>query len=487
MIGRRLLVGVGVLLLVPGGAMAAEANLNLPLWTAAPFALLLLAIALLPLAAPHVWHRNSAKALVALLLALPIAAYLVQNGLAGEMWLPHPALADRAAELPAEVQEALRREGTKLLLHEIGQYLSFIILLGSLYTVTGGVVLRGSLRGGPLTNAGFLLLGAALANVIGTTGASMLLVRPLLRINAWRQHARHIPVFFIFLVSNLGGLLTPLGDPPLFLGFLRGVDFFWTLALWPQWLVANGTVLAIFLAWETFAYLREKDRPTVTEAEPLRLDGLINLVFLAGILAAVLLQADQVAGPLQAWLGQFFACPALKLVSPWGEGMMLLMALLSLLVTNRRARQANSFTWGPIVEVAVLFAGIFVTMAPVLMILKARGREWEVTEAWQYFWLTGGLSSVLDNAPTYVGMATLAASPHDLAWLAAARPQLLAAVSCGAVFMGANTYIGNGPNFMVKAIAEEAGYRMPSFFGYMLFSGLVLLPTFGLVTYLFFW
>jgi Na+/H+ antiporter NhaD/arsenite permease-like protein len=327
---------------------------------------------------------------------------------------------------------------------------------------------------------GFLALGAVLANVIGTTGASMLLIRPLLRINSQRRRVSHLPVFFIFIVSNMGGLLTPLGDPPLFLGFLKGVDFFWTLQLWPQWVVVNGSLLILFLIWDALAYVREMPADIakdVMRIEPLRVEGLVNVFFLVGILISVLARSEAVAG---AW----------ALQKPWGELVMLAMAGLSWWLTPRSVRAANKFGWHAIVEVAVLFAGIFVTMVPALVLLEAHGgtlsKQLNVSEPWQYFWLTGGLSSFLDNAPTYVTFATLAAQADHFDQLAKFQPALLAAISCGAVFMGANTYIGNGPNFMVKAIAEEAGYKMPSFLGYMVYSGVILLPLFILVTVLFF-
>jgi len=460
--GRGAAVGlVGVMVAAPP-AGAAEAHLDVPAWTAAPFVLILLAIAVLPLVAGHFWHKNSAKALVAALLAVPVALFLVlQRG----------------------------EPGMHALSHVLQEYVSFMILLASLYTVAGGVVLRGGLRGTPAVNAAFLALGAVLANLVGTTGASMLLIRPVLRINAGRPSNHHVPIFFIFIVSNLGGLLTPLGDPPLFLGFLRGVDFFWTLRLWPQWLLANGLVLAVFLAWDTLAYRKERTAGTWEDtgsSGPLRLEGLVNLLLLGGILVAVLFQAPRVADAARGFLARFFPCPDLLLTNPWGEVLMAATAGLSLLLTPGRLRKANAFSWGPIVEVAVLFAGIFVTMVPMLVLLREHGRDLAVTEPWQFFWMTGTLSSVLDNAPTYMAFATLAASPEPLATLQESAPLLLAAVSCGAVFMGANTYIGNGPNFMVKAIAEEAGYRMPTFLGYLAYSGLILLPIFALLTLVFF-
>jgi Na+/H+ antiporter NhaD/arsenite permease-like protein len=438
-----------------------------PVWTVAPFVLLLLGIALLPLVAEKLWHANRNKALVVLLLSVPVALYLVLQG-------------------PATNGRSLHE-----LLHALSEYASFIILLAALYVVAGGIVLDGDLRALPTTNAIFLGVGCVLGNLIGTTGASMLLIRPVLRVNRQREHTRHLPVFFIFLVSNLGGLITPLGDPPLFLGFLRGIDFFWTFSLWPHWLVANGAVLAVFLAWDTLAYRRESPsalRHDAREIEPLRVRGLVNLLFLGGLLLAVLFQSERVTAPLREGINRFVACPDLTLRKPAGELVMIVMAGLSWWLTPTRLRVANAFTWSAIVEVAVLFLGIFVTMVPALALLSVHGPALGVTQPWQYFWLTGGLSSFLDNAPTYLTFATLAAgeAPEGIASLATTSPRILAAISCGAVFMGANTYVGNGPNFMVKAIADAHGYRTPSFFGYMVYSGLILVPLFAAMTPLFF-
>lgn len=451
----------GVLLLSAPAHAADPPPLNVPVWTAVPFIGLLLSIALLPLFAEHFWHSNRSRALVAFVFAAPVAAYLYTLG----------------------------PQGIEALLHGLQEYASFIVLLLSLYTVAGGIVVRGSFRATPLVNALFLASGAVLANFIGTTGASMVLIRPVLRINRARQNVSHVPIFFIFLVSNLGGLLTPLGDPPLFLGFLRGIDFFWTLQLWPQWLVANGIVLAIFFLWDSAAYVRERDSGTYRGPgghAPFGLAGLVNVLFLAGILAAVLMQSRDVADSVRAFLNQFFACPDLQLTFPGGELVMLGMAALSLLFTPRGLRPENEFTWGAIVEVAILFAGIFVTMVPALDLLKTHREHFALDEPWQYFWLTGALSSFLDNAPTYLTFATIAAAPGPISDLPVQFPRLLEAISCGAVFMGANTYIGNGPNFMVKAIAESSGFRTPGFLGYMLYSGLILLPVFVLITFLFF-
>jgi Na+/H+ antiporter NhaD/arsenite permease-like protein len=417
-----------------------------------PFFGLLIAIAVLPLAAKAFWHRHRNRAFVAALFAVPMALYLI----ALQVFTGQPGV-------PA-LQEAL------------AEYVAFICLLGSLYTVAGGVVIHLHVRPGPLTNSAVLAAGAVLANLVGTTGASMLLVRPFLRLNRHRQHARHLPVFFIFLVSNLGGLLTPLGDPPLFLGFLHGIDFFWTLGLWPQWALANGLVLAAFLAWEALAWRREPPATELPAREPLRVHvrGAVNFLLLAGILATVLFQSEQVAGP------------KLRLSPLAGATVMAVLGLLSLALTPRNLRDINAFSWAALIEVAVLFAGIFVTMVPALELLREHGDELGLEEPWQFFWLTGGLSMVLDNAPTYLTFATLAAQGGSVGDLPATQPLLLAAVSCGAVFLGAMTYIGNGPNFMVRALADEAGYRTPSFLSYLGYAVVVLVPVFVLVTLLFF-
>lgn len=406
---------------------------------AAPFVLMLGAIAVLPLVVEHWWHPNRHKGMVVAVLAVPTAIYLfTQPG------------------------------GSAALLHELESYFSFIIFLTTLYVISGGILVRGTFPPSPRVNACFLLVGVLLANVIGTTGASMLLIRPLLRINARRRNRVHVPVFFIFTVSNCGGLLTPLGDPPLFLGFVEGVSFFWTLTLWPQWLVMNGLLLAVFLFIDWRAGREERpDLPPIPH-EPFRVDGWL----LNGTLMLVA-------------VGTVIAKPHL----PFGMYELLMGGCVAISMKGTRAEVhiLNGFAWGPMVEVAVLFAGIFITMVPALALLNAHGDKLGLTHAWQFFWVTGVLSSILDNAPTYLTIGTVAAGHADLATLSTANPQLLAAVSCGAVFMGANSYIGNGPNFMVKAIAEETGYRMPSFFRYGLYAALVLGPLHVLVTILFFW
>jgi Na+/H+ antiporter NhaD/arsenite permease-like protein len=344
-------------------------------------------------------------------------------------------------------------------------YVSFILLLGSLYVVTSGVVVEGGITASPLGNTLYLATGALIANAIGTTGASMLLIRPLSRANKHRPRVSHVFVFFIFLVSNIGGSLTPLGDPPLFLGYLEGVPFTWTLRLWPQWLTTVGILLASFFAFDWVMARGESragEAAELTAAGPLRLDGKRNLLCLAGIVACIFLER------------------------PLREIGMLAMALLSYQTTPEHLHDRNEFTLGPIREVAILFAGIFATMIPALVVLEQHGRALGVTEPWQFFWATGALSSFLDNAPTYLTFLSAARGLGVPAEVVGVPAHVLGAISCGAVFMGANSYIGNGPNFMVKAIVEENGIRMPSFFGYMAYSLSILVPTFVIVTLIFF-
>lgn len=438
-------------------------QVDLPLWTVLPFAGLLLAIAVLPLIAHRWWERNLHKGVVAFLFSAPVAIYLVT---------------------------ALGAFGVHELIEKGKEYVSFILLLGSLFVITGGIYVRGSLAGTPLVNTGVLALGGLLASWIGTTGASVLLIRPLLRANAPRVRKTHVFVFFIFVVSNCGGLLTPLGDPPLFLGFLKGVPFGWTLQLWQPWLLVNGALLGIFNLWDQAVLAREeRERPgsqleAVMEHEPLRVEGKRNFAFLLAIVATIAGAGSGFANGGEPW--------------PFGvqEGLMAAIGALAYGATPARLREANAFAFAPIVEVAVLFAGIFATMAPALLMLNAHAESFGIREPAQFFWATGLLSSFLDNAPTYLTFAAtacgLAEIPltgrylADYLALGGEAPAILAAISCGAVFMGAVTYIGNGPNFMVKAIAEQSGVRMPSFFGYMAYSGAILLPLFAVCTFVFF-
>ena len=390
-----------------------------------------------PLAVPRWWEPNRHKLLVAAVLGLPVLGLYL-------------------ARQPAA------------LVHTAEEYVSFIVLLGGLYAITGGIRLRGDLEATPLVNTAFLALGTALASLIGTTGASMLLIRPLLRTNQERTRVRHTVVFFIFLVSNIGGMLTPLGDPPLFLGYLQGVPFTWTLRLLPHWLLMVAVLLAVYAVWDTIEHRREPARARArdrAQIEPLRVDGGANAFALLGVVAAV------------ATLG-----------APGRELAICALAAVSLWRTPLAIRRANGFTTYPMVEVAVLFLGIFLTMMPALELLRTRGAELGVREPWQFFWAAGTLSSVLDNAPTYLVFLALAQAlgQTGAGTVVGVSERVLAGISVGAVAMGANTYIGNAPNFMVKAIAEEAKVRMPSFFGYLLYSGAVLLPLFAVVTLVFF-
>jgi Na+/H+ antiporter NhaD/arsenite permease-like protein len=383
--------------------------------------------------------------------------------------------------------------GATLLGETACEYLAFMALLGALFVISGGIYLRGALAGTPLVNTAVLAVGSLLASLIGTTGASALLIRPLLRANEGRTRTRHIVIFFIFIVSNGAGMLTPLGDPPLFLGFLRGVPFAWTLRLAAPWAVVNGALLVIFALLDRRLARREpapalgSDEPH-PPLEPLAIEGHINLIWLAGIIATVFLAGTY--GP------RLFASASMRALAQVAA--MLVLTALSMKTTPRGIHEANRFSWGPIVEVAVVFIGVFVTMVPALAFLEEHGASLGITKPWQFFWASGALSSVLDNAPTYLTFASLATGVADAGagvlrvddlGLLAAHPvgaRLLAAVSCGSVFMGAITYIGNGPNFMVKAIAEQHHVRMPGFFGYTLWSFTILVPLFGAVALLFF-
>ncbi|MEJ6001641.1 sodium:proton antiporter [Paucibacter soli] len=444
-----------------------DALSNLGAWWGLPFAGMLLSIALMPLLAATIWHRHYGKIAAgwALAFLLPFAA---NQGLdaAGEL-LAHTLLTD---------------------------YLPFIILLTALFSTAGGIYVRGNLHGSPGLNAGLMAIGALLASVMGTTGASMLMARPLIRANDNRRHAAHVLVFFIFIVSNAGGALTPLGDPPLFLGFLQGVDFFWTLkAIAPQTLFLVLALLAIFYAVDSYWYRREGVRrqdPTPDD-DRLGLLGAWNLLPLAAVVGLVLLSGIWKPGVSVRVLGVELGLPGLA-----RDLGLLAVTAWSLAITPRGLRQRNQFSWGPMQEVAKLFAGIFLTMVPVLAMLKAgeQGAFAPIARAvtgahgeplpWAYFWFSGALSSFLDNAPTYLVFFNLAGG--DPQQLMGPLASTLAALSAGSVFMGANSYIGNAPNFMVKAIAEERGIRMPSFFGYMAWAAAVLLPLFVLMTFIWF-
>ena len=406
------------------------------LW-ALPFALMLLAIAVLPLTIHHWWEKNSNQLLVSLVLGMPVLifyAFFVPNG-------------------------------PTLIGHTAHEYAAFIVMLASLFVISGGIYIRGDLAATPLINTAFLLLGSILASVMGTTGASMLLIRPLLRTNSERKYVSHTVIFFIFLVGNIGGCLTPLGDPPLFMGYLAGVPFLWTFTMWPAWAFSVTLLSIMYFCIDKYQYSREpaaalsSDKNRVT---PLRVSGKRNIIILLGVVMTV----------------------ALVTKTPHREIILLILAGLSMATTTRAIRESNRFLWTPMIEVAAIFLGIFITIIPALHLLRLHGHELGVTTPASFFWATGMLSAFLDNTPTYVAFFNLAQSlgeanevagmPHDILW----------AISLGSVFFGACTYIGNAPNFMIRLIAEERKVKMPSFFGLMLWSGPILLPVFGIITWL---
>lgn len=457
------------------GAVASTASLDISalLWTI-PFVLLLLMIAILPMipATAEWWERNRHKFLVSLMLGLLTCFYYTDRsqGFHGS--------APGFSALSALIQDAI-----------CADYFPFIVLMFSLFTISGGVRLKGDIPARPLTNVIFLFAGAMMASFIGTTGASMLLIRPLLQINSERKHVMHTVIFFIFLVNNIGGALLPVGDPPLFLGYLRGVPFFWTLHLIPVWFFSIVALLGVYWQVDKFAYRRETPADLLlddTQCLRLRVHGKVNLIFLAGVILAVAFLV-----PGKVFPGTHWIIPDLYL----REMAQLGLAGLSLWFTSGKVRLANQFSFRPILEVAALFIGIFLTMQVPIEILQAQGSRLGLHNPAQFFWATGMLSSLLDNAPTYVVFFETAGSLASdgqpmLTGLKTASGMisvpLLLAISCGAVFMGAVTYIGNGPNFLVKSIAEHNGVRMPSFFGYMGISLVILVPLFGLVSLIFF-
>jgi Na+/H+ antiporter NhaD/arsenite permease-like protein len=452
---------------VPAEAAEGLQGARLGLVWAAPFAGILLSIALGPLLFPHVWHQHYGKiaAVWALLAAIPLA-----------------------------LTQGVDATGAALVHTLLTEYLPFILMLFALFTAAGGIVIAGNIHGSPATNTGILAIGAMAASVIGTTGASMILIRPLLRANDERVHNVHVFVFFIMLVSNIGGSLTPLGDPPLFLGFLRGVDFFWTgKTLWPETLFACTILLGLFYAMDAWFYRRDaafRAKRDPTPDKPVRVRGLMNFALIGVAIGAILLSGVWEPGVEINALGLH-----VPLQNITRDLVMIAVALTSIALTRKEHRKANDFSWEPILEVAKLFAGIFTCIIPVIAMLQA-GREGVFApliglvtrpdgspSPAAYFWLTGLLSSFLDNAPTYLVFFELAGG--DAARLMGPLASTLAAISMGAVFMGANTYIGNAPNFMVYAIARQGGVKMPSFFGYMLWSGAILTPIFGLITWIF--
>lgn len=459
-----------------------------------PFVVLLLAIAILPLGrrTAHWWESNANKLLVAAALGSITLGYYAGRGFGTVVHDPFAVRALRAAGMGVAThgEHSVSGSGSAAaagaLANALMEYTPFIILLFSLYTICGGIAVRGDIPAHPTTNTVFLAIGGLLASFVGTTGASMLLIRPLLQINSERRRVAHTVVFFIFIVSNIGGCLLPIGDPPLFLGYLRGVPFLWTLKLWKEWAFLLGVLLAVYWAWDWRLYRREPAGAIVrdeTQVQRIRVLGLRNFLWLGGLVACV-----GFLDPSKPVYGTTFVPPVFL-----REGVLLGLVGVSLATTPHGLRHANRFNYTAIIEVACLFIGIFLTMQVPIEILNARGASLGLSRPWHFFWATGGLSSFLDNAPTYVvffetaNALTHAAGPGIFRLLDGnfIRTDLLTAISLGAVFMGANTYIGNGPNFMVKSIAEQAGVRMPSFFGYMAYSGAILLPLFVVVTLLF--
>jgi Na+/H+ antiporter NhaD/arsenite permease-like protein len=464
----------------PDGAAADKAADRLtppPLWSVVPFVLLLAAIAVLPLirATEHWWESNGSRLLVAAVLALLALAYyaFVHRAPIEGHWPAHHVVEPSAGAVQWRFIRTILANAI------LNEYIPFIVLLFSLFTISGGIRITGDLQAHPLINASFLVVGAVLASFIGTTGAAMLLIRVLLETNQERKNVVHTVVFFIFIVCNCGGCLLPIGDPPLFLGYLQGVPFLWTLVLWREWLFMNGLLVVIYALVDEFWYYR-RERPAdlrrdMRQLRRLRFSGWrLNAPLLAGVVLAVALLDPSKPLPGTDW-------------HPWmylREIVQLALVAVSLWFGDEKVRSANRFNYHAIVEVAALFFGIFITMQPALQILGARGEELGLRTPAQFFWATGTLSSVLDNAPTYlVFFKTAQAMPAESgAKLVAGVEEItLIGISLGAVFMGAMTYIGNGPNFMVRAIAEKAGVKMPSFFGYMAYSCIVLLPLFALM------
>ena len=453
----------------PMVALAAELT-NVPLWLCIPFACLLLCIAIIPLVKGEWWEKYRPFAVIfwSLLFIIPFA---VKYG------------AGTAAET---VLECL-----------VNDYLTFIVLLFGLFCVAGNITVEGSLVGSPRVNVILLGIGTLLSSWIGTTGASMLLVRPVIKMNSWRRNKAHIMVFFIFLISNMGGSLTPIGDPPLLMGFSRGVPFFWSIRFFPILLLNMIILLTVLYFIDKRAYRKDIAAgymPEIKENEPLiRFEGLHNIIFIVIIVVAVILSGVLPdVSFFQNAAGEVISIPIfgevkLAITSLIEVVMILLAAFLSFKTTNAEIRKKNHFTWGAIQEVAVL---IFITMQPALMILKSAGAELGLTHPSQMFWVTGALSSFLDNTPTYLVFLTTAGSMGFVSGLTTALgvvpAKMLTAISCGAVFMGAITYIGNAPNFMVKSISDENGVKMPSFFGYIVWSLCCLVPVFLIDTLLFF-
>lgn len=431
-----------------------EHSIEIPLYSMIPFILMLGSIAVLPLAANHFWESNKNKLIVSLILGIPVTIWLLAMGMTHE--LEHSMLFD---------------------------YVPFIILLGALFVITGGIFVDGTIKPTPVTNSVLLLIGAVFASLMGTTGAAMLLIRPMILANKVRKNKVHTILFFLAIVANCGGLLTPLGDPPLFMMYLRGAPFEWFFHLAPEWLFANLSLIIIYYMYDS--YLLGKEGMNLHELmpkkdkKPIRVKGNLNFVWLLGVVLSV------------AFLNQniFPFMKSGSYLSFIRELVILIMALLSLRFTRQKVRVANNYSWEPIIEVAFLFLGIFITMVPVLSFLETHAKTLGINSPTLFYYATGGLSSFLDNTPTAVTFHSLAlglSEAHTGAIVAGIPEIILKAISVGSVFFGAMTYIGNGPNFMVKAIAESQNINMPNFFAYMIkFSLIILLPIYIIVDLLF--
>lgn len=420
-------------------------SMSIPLIALVPFILMLGAIAVLPLVAHHWWEKNKNKLIIALVLGVPVAIWLLMNGM------------------------------TKELIHSmVFDYIPFIILLGSLFTISGGIYLSGDLEATPITNTIFLAIGAVLASFMGTTGAAMLLIRPVIQTNKEREFKVHTVLFFIAVVANCGGLLTPLGDPPLLMMYLRGAPFTWFFSLFIEWLFVNILLLIIYYFIDR--YYHDKETPKAIKLDhdiikPLKIEGNLNFIWLVGVVLAVAFINPH-------YFSFIKSNPYFGFIR---EGVILMMAILSLVLTPRLTRESNNFTWEPIKEVAYLFLGIFATMVPCLVYLEINAHTLGVETPAQFYYYTGLLSSFLDNTPTAVTFHSLALGlGEQAASMVAGIPEIiLKAISVASVFFGAMTYIGNGPNFMVKAVAEENNIKMPDFFSYMFkFSLIILLPVY---------
>lgn len=427
-------------------------SFTIPIISLLPFVLMLSSIAIFPLFWNHFWEKNSNKLLIAILLSIPIIIYLASVNL-----------------------------GDQLIDTMVFDYIPFIILLGSLYTITGGIFLSGDIEARPAVNTLFLGIGAILASIMGTTGAAMLLIRPVIHTNKQRRFKVHTILFFIGIIANCGGLLTPLGDPPLFMMYLRGAPFGWFFSLFPEWFATNLILLILYFIFDTYYYKKERledikiDRASI---RPIRIEGKNNFYWLIGVVLSVAFLNEQYLEFIKS--NHYY-----KFLR---EGVILAMALLSLLFTPKLTRVSNNFTWEPIKEVAYLFLGIFITMVPCLLYLESNAARLGIASAQQFYYFTGLLSSFLDNTPTAVTFHSLALGlgVHAPSLVAGIPEELLKAISVGAVYFGSMTYIGNGPNFMVKAVAEENNIKMPSFFAYMYkFSLIILLPIFIIIQLLF--